>query len=52
MIGDNVPASIALHASLGFVHAGRLTAVGFKFGRCVRLDADAARSWPGDRTPP
>ena len=32
-IGGGEPASIALHASLGFVHAGRMKAVGYKFGR-------------------
>jgi phosphinothricin acetyltransferase len=33
VIGGAEPASIALHASCGFREAGRLTAVGFKFGR-------------------
>lgn len=31
-------ASLALHRRLGFVHAGRLDAVGFKFGRWLDLD--------------
>ncbi|MND08712.1 N-acyltransferase YncA [compost metagenome] len=30
-------ASIALHRKLGFVHAGMLTQVGFKFGRWLDL---------------
>jgi len=33
VIGDAVPASVALHRALGFREAGRLTAVGWKFGR-------------------
>lgn len=36
VIGDSANrASIGLHASLGFVEAGRLGSVGFKFGRWV-----------------
>jgi len=36
VIGDSANAgSIALHASLGFRHAGTLRAVGYKFGRWV-----------------
>lgn len=33
VIGGAEPASIALHTGLGFREAGRLNAVGFKFGR-------------------
>jgi phosphinothricin acetyltransferase len=33
VIGGAEPASIALHAALGFKEVGRLRAVGFKFGR-------------------
>jgi phosphinothricin acetyltransferase len=33
VIGGGEPASIALHASLGFEHAGRMQSVGRKFGR-------------------
>lgn len=33
VIGGAEPASIALHGSCGFKEVGRLTAVGFKFGR-------------------
>ncbi len=36
VIGGGEPASVALHSKLGFVHAGRMRNVGFKFGR--RLD--------------
>ena len=32
-IDADQPASVALHAKFGFVHAGRLSNVGFKFGR-------------------
>ncbi len=33
VIGGGEPASVALHASLGFEHAGRMRSVGRKFGR-------------------
>lgn len=33
VIGGGEPASVALHAKLGFVHAGRMRNVGYKFGR-------------------
>ena len=33
VIGGGEPASVALHVALGFVEAGRMRAVGFKFGR-------------------
>lgn len=33
VIGGGEPASVALHARLGFEHVGRLRNVGFKFGR-------------------
>ncbi len=33
VIGGGEPASVALHARLGFRHAGRMEKVGFKFGR-------------------
>ena len=36
VIGGGEPASVALHAKIGFVHAGRMRNVGYKFGR--RLD--------------
>lgn len=36
VIGGGELASVALHGKLGFVHAGRMRNVGFKFGR--RLD--------------
>lgn len=36
VIGGGEPASVALHTKLGFVEAGRMREVGYKFGR--RLD--------------
>lgn len=33
VIGGGEPASVTLHGKLGFVHAGRMRNVGFKFGR-------------------
>jgi L-amino acid N-acyltransferase YncA len=35
VIGGGEPASVALHARLGFVHAGRMRSVGRKFGRLL-----------------
>ena len=32
VIGGGEPASVALHGKLGFVHAGRMRKVGYKFG--------------------
>ncbi len=36
VIGGGEPASVALHEKLGFVHAGRMRNVGYKFG--LKLD--------------
>jgi L-amino acid N-acyltransferase YncA len=35
VVGGGEPASVALHAKCGFVHAGRMRNVGFKFGRLL-----------------
>jgi len=35
VIGGGEPASVALHGKIGFVHAGRMRNVGFKFGRTL-----------------
>ena len=35
VIGGGEPASVALHARCGFVHAGRMRSVGKKFGRLL-----------------
>ena len=52
VIGGAEPASIALHARCGFVHAGRLAATGWKHGRWLdtvymqRMLGDGAASAP------
>lgn len=53
VIGDSaqVP-SIALHASLGFLRAGTLRSVGFKFGRWVDTVIMQRPLGRGDGTPP
>jgi phosphinothricin acetyltransferase len=33
VIGGGEPASVALHRACGFVDAGRMKSVGFKFGK-------------------
>jgi L-amino acid N-acyltransferase YncA len=35
VIGGGEPASVALHGKCGFVHAGRMRNVGYKFGRTL-----------------
>lgn len=35
VLGGDAPASVALHERLGFRHVGRLSRVGFKFGRLI-----------------
>jgi L-amino acid N-acyltransferase YncA len=50
VIGGAEPASIALHARCGFEHAGRLKAVGFKFGRWLD-SVYMQRDLPGKGTP-
>jgi phosphinothricin acetyltransferase len=52
VIGDNAPASIALHAAFGFAHVGRLTAVGFKFGRWCDTTLMQRALGPGKGAPP
>lgn len=52
VIGDNAPASIALHAALGFEHVGRLRAVGFKFGRWCDTTLMQRALGPGEGAPP
>ncbi len=53
VIGDsaNIP-SIGLHASLGFVRAGTLRSVGYKFGRWVDTVIMQRPLGTGDATPP
>lgn len=52
VIGGGEPASVALHAKCGFVHAGRMRKVGKKFGRrldTVYMQCDlTGKGWDGD----
>ena len=52
VIGDNVPASIALHRSFGFREIGVLKAVGFKHGRWCDSTLMQRALGPGDTRPP
>jgi L-amino acid N-acyltransferase YncA len=53
VIGDSAnAASIGLHQSEGFVRAGTLRSVGFKFGRWVDSVIMQRPLGPGDATPP
>ena len=53
VIGDSAQAaSIGLHASLGFRHAGTLQAVGLKFGRWLDTVLMQRALGPGASTPP
>ena len=53
IIGDSAQdASIGLHASLGFLRAGTLRSVGFKFGRWVDTVMMQRPLGRGDGTPP
>ena len=50
VIGGGEPASVALHGKCGFVHAGRMRNVGFKFGRLldtVYMQRDLRDEEPG-----
>jgi phosphinothricin acetyltransferase len=52
VIGDNAAPSIALHAALGFVEVGRLSAVGHKFGRWCDTTLMQRPLGPRDGAPP
>ena len=53
IIGDSAnSASIALHASLGFVRAGNLRSIGYKFGRWVDSVLMQRPLGPGDGAAP
>lgn len=52
VIGDAGPASIALHARAGFSHAGRLSAMGRKFGRWLDNVYMQRPLGDGSTTPP
>jgi len=52
VIGGGEPASVALHAKMGFTHAGRMQSVGRKFGRWLDSVYMQAELGDGDRTAP
>ena len=52
VIGGGEPASVALHAKMGFQHAGRMRSVGRKFGRWLDTVYMQLELGEGDRTPP
>lgn len=52
VIGGGEPASVALHAKMGFEHAGRMRSVGRKFGRWLDSVYMQLELGEGDRAPP
>lgn len=52
IIGGGEPASVALHAKMGFEHAGRMRSVGRKFGRWLDTVYMQRALGEGDRTSP
>lgn len=52
VIGGGEPASIAVHEKAGFEHAGRMTSVGWKFGRWLDTVYMQRRLGDGDSKPP
>ena len=52
VIGGGEPASVALHAKLGFEHAGRMRSVGRKFGRWLDTVYMQRPLGEGDRRDP
>ncbi len=52
VIGGGEPASIAVHEKAGFAHAGRMKAVGWKFGRWLDTVYMQRRLGDGDSKPP
>jgi L-amino acid N-acyltransferase YncA len=50
--GGGEPASVAVHASLGFEHAGRMRSVGRKFGRWLDTIYMQRALGAGDTAPP
>jgi L-amino acid N-acyltransferase YncA len=52
VIGGGEPASVALHAKMGFEHAGRMRSVGRKFGRWLDTVYMQLELGEGDATPP
>jgi phosphinothricin acetyltransferase len=52
VVGGGEPASVALHASLGFEHVGRMRSVGRKFGRWLDSVYMQRALGAGDSQPP
>jgi L-amino acid N-acyltransferase YncA len=52
VIGGGEPASVALHAKMGFAHAGRMRSVGRKFGRWLDTVYMQLELGESDRAPP
>ncbi len=52
VVGGGEPASVALHASLGFRHAGRMQSVGRKFERWLDTEYMQIALGAGDDEPP
>lgn len=52
VIGGGEPASVALHAKMGFEHAGRMRSVGRKFGHWLDTVYMQLELGEGDLTPP
>lgn len=52
VIGGGEPASVALHAKMGFEHAGRMRSVGRKFGRWLDTVYMQLELGEGERVPP
>ena len=52
VIGGGEPASVALHARMGFEHVGQMRSVGRKFGRWLDTVYMQLELGEGDRTPP
>ena len=52
VIGGAEPGSIGVHASCGFVHAGRMKSIGRKHGRWLDTVYMQRALGPGDSTPP
>lgn len=52
VIGGGEPASVGLHSSLGFEHAGRMRSVGRKFGKWLDTFYMQIALGEGDGTPP
>lgn len=52
VVGGGEPASVAVHEKAGFAHAGRMTSVGWKFGRWLDTVYMQRALGSGDTVPP